>query len=77
MVESYQVALVDGHPPGRLPVREMVRQPEVSFVKEDGLPLGLVGISMAEASIGEDFPGQRLMLFPGDNEFLICPARKE
>ena len=75
MVESYQVARVDGHPPGRLPVREMLRQPGVSFVKEDGLPLGPAGISMVEASIGEDFPGQRFMLFPGDNEFLVCPAR--
>jgi hypothetical protein len=75
MVESYQVAKVDGHPPGRLPVREMLRQPGISFVKEDGLPLGSVGISMVEASIGEDFPGQQFMLFPGDNEFLVCPAK--
>ena len=62
---------------GSQPVREMLRQPGVSFVKEDGLPLGSVGISLVEASIGEDFPGQRFMLFPGDNEFLVCPARKE
>jgi hypothetical protein len=73
MVETYQVALVDGHAPGRLPVREMLRQPGVSFVKEDGLPIGPAGISMIEASIGEDFPGQRFMLFPRDNEILVCP----
>jgi hypothetical protein len=73
MVETYQVAMADGHPPGRLPVREMLRQPGVSFVKEDGLPIGPAGISMIEASIGEDFPGQRFMLFPWDNEILICP----
>jgi hypothetical protein len=74
MVETYQVALVDGHAPGRLPVREMLRQPGVSFVKEDGLPIGPAGISMIEASIGEDFPGQRFMLFPRDNEILVCPT---
>ena len=76
MVETYQVALVDGHPPGRLPVREMLRQPGVSFVKEDGLPIGPAGISMIEASIGEDFPGQRFMLFPRDNEILVCPPER-
>jgi hypothetical protein len=74
MVRNYQVAMVDGHPPGRLSVREMLRQPGVSFVKEDGLPIGPAGISMIEASIGEDFPGQRFMLFPWDNEILICPS---
>jgi hypothetical protein len=74
MVETYQVALTDAHPPGRLPVGEMLRQPGVSFVKEDGLPIGPVGISMIESSIGEDFPGQRFMLFPWDNEILVCPS---
>jgi hypothetical protein len=74
MVESYQVALVDNHPPGRLPVTEMLRQPSVSFVKEDGLPIGPAGISVIEASIGEDFPGQRFMLLPGDNELTICSS---
>ena len=73
MVEVYQVAMADAHPPGRLPVREMLRQPGVSFVKEDGLPIGPAGISMIEASIGEDFPGQRFMLLPRDNEILVCP----
>jgi hypothetical protein len=74
MVETYQVAMADDHPPGRLPVRETLRQPGVSFVKEDGLPIGPVGISMIEVSIGEDFPGQRFMLFPWDNEILVCPS---
>jgi hypothetical protein len=37
------------------------------------LPIGPAGISMIEASIGEDFPGQRFMLFPRDNEILVCP----
>jgi hypothetical protein len=68
------MAIVDGHPPGRLPVREMLGQPGVSFVKEDGLPIGPAGISMIEANIGEDFPGQRFMLFPRDNEILVCPT---
>jgi len=72
MVEDYHVAIVDNHPPGRLPVGEMLRQPGVSFVKEDGLPIGPAGISIIEASIGEDFPGQRFMLFPGDNEIVLC-----
>jgi hypothetical protein len=77
MVESDQVARVGDHPPGRLPVREMLKQPGVSFVKEDRLPLGPAEILMVEASIGEDFPGQRFMLFPGDNEFLVCPTRRQ
>jgi hypothetical protein len=75
MVPVYQVSLADDHPPGRLPVREMLRQPGVSFVKEDGLPIGPAGISMIEASIGEDFPGQRFMLFPGDNEIVLCSGK--
>ena len=74
LVGTYQVAMVDDHPPGRLPVREMLKQPGVSFVKEDGLPIGPAGVSMIEASIGEDFPGQRFMLFPRDNEILVCPS---
>jgi hypothetical protein len=73
MVAVYQVVMTDAHTPGRVPVREMLRQPGVSFVKEDGLPIGPAGISMIEASIGENFPGQRFMLFPGDNEILVCP----
>jgi len=72
MVSVYQVSLTDDHPPGRVPVREMLRQPGVSFVKEDGLPIGPAGISMIEVSVGEDFPGQRFMLFPGDNEIVLC-----
>jgi hypothetical protein len=72
MVSVYQVAMADDHPPGRLPVREMLRQPGVSFVKEDGLPIGPAGISMVEASIGEDFPAQRFMIFPGENEIVLC-----
>jgi hypothetical protein len=72
MVPVYQVSMTDDHPPGRVPVREMLRQPGVSFVKEDGLPIGPAGISMIEASIGEDFPGQRFMLLPGDNEIVLC-----
>ena len=51
MFETYQVAMADDHPPGRLPVREMLRQPGVSFVKENGLPIGVAGISIVEASI--------------------------
>jgi hypothetical protein len=74
MVRSYQVALTDDHAPGRLPVREMLRQPGISFVKEDGLPIGPAGVSMIEASIGEDFPAQRFVLFPRDNEILVCPS---
>ena len=75
MVSVYHVSLTDDHPPGRLPVREMLRQPGVSFVKEDGLPIGPAGISMIEASIGEDFPGQRFMLLPGDNEIVLCSGK--
>jgi hypothetical protein len=75
MVPVYQVSLTDDHPPGRVPVREMLRQPGVSFVKEDGLPIGPAGISMIEASIGEDFPGQRFMLLPGDNEIVLCSGK--
>ena len=75
MVQDYQVALTDDHPPGRVPVRDMLIQPGISFVKEDGLPIGLAGISMMEASIGEDFPGQRFMLFPGDNEIVLCSGK--
>jgi hypothetical protein len=73
MVPVYQVAMAHDHAPGRLPVREMLRQPGVSFVKEDGLPIGPAGFSMIEVSIGENFPGQRFMLFPDDNEILYCP----
>jgi hypothetical protein len=73
MVPVYEVAMAHGHAPGRLPVREMLRQPGVSFVKEDGLPIGPAGFSVIEVSIGENFPGQKFMLFPDDNEILYCP----
>jgi len=73
MVPAYQVAVAYDHAPGRVPVREMLRQPGVSFVKEDGLPIGPAWFSMIEVSIGENFPGQRFMLFPDDNEILYCP----
>jgi len=73
MVPVYQVAMAHDHAPGRLPVREVLRQPGVSFVKEDGLPIGPAGFSMIEVSIGENFPGQKFMLFPDDNEILYCP----
>jgi hypothetical protein len=73
MVPIYQVAMAHDHAPGRLPVREMLRQPGVSFVKEDGLPIGPAGFSVIEVSIGEDFPEQRFLLFPTDNEILYCP----
>jgi hypothetical protein len=73
MVPVYEVAMAYDHAPGRLPVREMLRQPGVSFVKEDGLPIGPAGFSVIEVSIGENFPGQKFMLFPDDNEILYCP----
>ncbi len=73
VIPDYRVALTDAHAAGRVPVRDMLTQPGVSFVKADGLPIGPAGISMMEATIGEDFPGQRFMLLPGDNEILVCP----
>jgi hypothetical protein len=73
MVETYQVAWADGHLPGPVPIPEMLVLPGVSFAKEDGFPIGTAGFSMIEVTLGEDFPGQRFMLFPGDNEILVCP----
>jgi hypothetical protein len=46
MVPVYQVAMAHDHALGRLPVREMLRQPGVSFIKEDGLTIGPAGFSI-------------------------------
>ena len=76
MVSVYQVAVAYTHAPGRVPVGEMLRQPGVSFFKEDGVPIGPAGISIMEASIEEEFPGQRFMLLPWDDEILVCPPEE-
>jgi hypothetical protein len=60
MVESYQVAMIDSHPPGRLPVREMLRQPGVSFVRKMGCPLGRPGFRWSRPALARISPASGL-----------------